>query len=110
MKKLGYLMITVGFLGGSLTAVVDKENVRWDYFATLLVVGFAGVALVQTSQRRKNKAEGELVSNMQSIEASLGRIVDNITRLNAEKQSINTYDIRHRIDELFLEDLTKFVQ
>ncbi|MHC4461037.1 MAG: hypothetical protein ACYS30_06330 [Planctomycetota bacterium] len=110
MKKLGYLMITVGFIGGSLTAVVDKENVRWDYFATLLVVGVAGVAFVQTSQRRKSKAEGELVSNMQSVEASLGRIVENITRLNAEKQSINTHDIRHRIDELFLEDLMKFVQ
>ncbi len=27
-----------------------------------------------------------------------------------EKHSINTYDVRHRIDELFVEDLNTFVQ
>ena len=110
MKKLKYLLITIGFLVGSLAAVVDKERVRWDYFAAALIVGVAGVALVQMSRRRKSKAEGELTSNMQSVEASLNRIVENITRLNAEKLSIDTYDVRHRIDELFVEDLTTFVQ
>lgn len=33
-----------------------------------------------------------------------------MTRLNAEKQSINAYDMRHRVDELFSEDLTTFVE
>ncbi len=33
-----------------------------------------------------------------------------MTRLNEEKLSINTYDVRHRIDELFVEDLNTFVQ
>lgn len=110
MKKLGYLMITVGFLAGSLVAIVDKEHVRWAHFSAAMAVGVAGVAFVRTSQRRKSKAEGELVSSMEFLEASLNRIVENITRLNAEKLDINTYDVRHQIDELFIEDLTTFVQ
>ena len=109
MKKLGYLMITIGFLAGSLAAVVDKEHVRWDYFAAVLAVGATGVAFVQTGRRRKSKAEGDLVSGMESVQASLNRIVQNITRLNSEKQTIDPYDMRHRIDELFAEDLTTFV-
>ncbi len=110
MKKLGYLMITVGFLAGSLTAVVDEENIRWGYFAIGLIVGVAGVVLVRRSGLRESRSEGRLASNMQSVEASLARIVENITSLNAEKQSINAYDVRHRIDELFTEDLSTFVE
>jgi hypothetical protein len=110
MKKLGYLMITVGFLAGSLAAVVDEEHIRWEYFAIGLIVGVAGVALVRLSGRRESHSEGRLASNMQSVEASLARIVENITSLNAEKQSINAYDVRHRIDELFTDDLSTFVE
>lgn len=110
MKKLGYLMLTLGFLAGSLTAVVDKEQIRWDHFAFAFILGAAGVACVRISDRRENLHEGKLASNMQAVETSLDRIVKNMTDLNAEKASINTYDVRHRIDELFTDDLNTFVE
>lgn len=110
MRKIGYLMITVGFLGGALAATVDKESVQWSYFAVALVIGVVGVGLVRFGTRREKTVEGKLATDIQSIEASLSRIVENITGLNAEKSSINTYDIRHRIDELFPDDLTIFVE
>ena len=110
MKKLGYLMITLGFLAGALTAVVDKEQIRWDHFALAFILGAAGVAFVRISDRRESRQEGKLASNMQSVEVSLDRIVKNMTGLNAEKASINTYDVRHRIDELFTDDLNRFVE
>ncbi|MHC4690191.1 MAG: hypothetical protein ACYS5F_11230 [Planctomycetota bacterium] len=47
---------------------------------------------------------------LQIIEKSLDNIVQNITRLNEEKLSIDTYDMRHKIDELFIEDLNTFVE
>ncbi len=110
LKKLGYLMITLGFLAGSLTAVVDEEQIRWDHFALAFILGVAGVACVRISDRRENLHEGKLASNMQAVETSLDRIVKNMTGLNAEKASINTYDVRHRIDELFTDDLNTFVE
>ncbi len=110
MKKLGYLMITIGFLASSLAAVVDKQNVQWGYFVAALLAGAVGIVLVRFGERQESRAEGKLTSNIQSIETSLGRIVENMTRLNTEKHSINTYDVRHRIDELFIEDLNIFVQ
>ena len=110
MKKLGYLMITLGFLAGALTAVVDQEQIRWDHFALAFILGAVGVAFVRISDRRESRHEGKLASNMQSVETSLEKIVKNMTGLNAEKASINTYDVRHRIDELFTDDLNAFVE
>jgi len=110
MKKLGFLMITLGFLAAALASVVDKDEVRWDYFSGALAAGIAGIVLVRAGKRQENRAEGKLAANIQIIEASLGRIVENISHLNAEKQSINTYDVRHRIDELFCEDMVTFVE
>lgn len=110
MKTLGYPLIILGFLAGALTAVVDKEQIRWGYFVAALAAGAAGVVLVRIGHRRHSRLEGRLASNMQTLEASLGRIVENMTGLNAEKQSVNAYDVRNRIDELFADDLTAFVE
>lgn len=103
-------MITLGFLAGALVAVVDKEEVRWNYLAGALVAGIAGIVLVRVGHRHQSRSEGKLAANIQSIESSLGRIVENIGHLNAQKQSINPYDVRHRIDELFAEDIITFVE
>jgi len=75
-----------------------------------LIVGAIGVVLVQSGKRQHTKSEEKLTSNIQNIQASLSRIAENITQLNAAKDSINTYDMRGRIDELFSDDLAVFVQ
>jgi hypothetical protein len=103
-------MITAGFLAGALAATIDKEYVQWGYFAVALAVGAVGVGLVRFGVHREKRVEGKLTEDIQSIELSLTRIVENMTDLNARKYSINTYDVRHRIDELFPEDLTVFVE
>jgi len=110
MKKLGFLMITLSFLAAALASVVDKDEVRWDYFSGALAAGIAGIVLVRAGKRQENRAVGKLAANIQVIEASMGRIVENISHLNEEKQSINPYDVRHRIDELFCEDIVTFVE
>jgi len=102
-------MITAGFLAGSLVAILDKENVQWCYFAAALGVGVTGIVFVRVGVHRISRSEGRLAANVQAVEASLGRIVENINQLNAQKHSINTCDMRHRIDGLFAEDLAAFV-
>ncbi|NIP23244.1 MAG: hypothetical protein GWN67_25205 [Phycisphaerae bacterium] len=110
MKQFGYLMITLGFLAGALVAVVDKDQVQWGYFCGAIAVGIAGILLVRAGKRGQIRSEGKLTANIQNIEAGLTRIVENISNLNSEKQSINPYDVRHRIDALFTEDIISFVE
>lgn len=110
MKLIGFLLITVGFLAGALVSVVDQEQVRWGYFVPALVIGLAGVAVAYLARRRARSDDEKTTANMQVIQTSLADIVENITRLNDQKNSTNTYDVRHRIDELFLDNLANFVQ
>jgi uncharacterized membrane protein YeaQ/YmgE (transglycosylase-associated protein family) len=109
MKQIGLLLISVGFLAGTLAAIVDTDHVRWGYFCAALAVGVAGVFVARSGHHKMHKSEEKLSENMRIVETSLAAIVQNINALNSEKHSINTYDVRFRIDELFLDDLAGFV-
>lgn len=102
-------MVTVGFIAASLAAVVDESTVKWLWYIPSLALGIAGVILIRLDIARHSKTEHHVASRIETVETSLDKITANINRLNAEKHSINTYDIRHRIDELFVDDLDNFV-
>lgn len=110
MKTLGYLLITAGFLGGSYVAVLQLEGVAWPWFLPWLAVGAAGVAVVQLGIRRESRAADTVASNVQAAADALDRLVESSRRLDAEKESIDTYDVRHAIDERFMGDLDVFVE
>jgi len=110
MKKLGYLILTIGFLAGALVAVLDELTVQWGYFIGTLILGFVGIVMVHLHEHKHSRSEKKLAENLQAVKISINRIVENITRLNAQKQSVDTYDMRHRIDELFGSDLTTFIE
>ncbi len=109
MRRLGFLLVIVGFLVGALASVMNQTTVRWNWFIPAIVFGFVGVVLVRLGQRREVRATERLVSNMRAIQESLRRIAQNMTQLNSEKQSIDPYDIRHRLEELFADDLSTFI-
>ena len=102
-------MVTVGFIAAALTAVVDEDAVKWLWYIPALGLGVAGVAAIRIDDARHSKTEHHVASRIETVESSLEKITTNINKLNTEKHSINTYDMRHRIDELFVEDLDKFV-
>ncbi len=103
-------MVTVGFIAAALAAVVDEGAVNWLWYIPAIGLGVAGVAAIRIDDVRQSKTEHHVASNIETVQASLASIVDNIKKLNSDKNSINTYDMRYRIDELFLEDLAMFVE
>lgn len=109
MKALGYILITLSFLAGTYYSTVHTDEVPWSIVVPCLLVGLVGVALVQLAIRGQSKAVDAVRSNIDKLADSLSRIVDNITRLDAEKENINVYDVHGRIDELFMNDLDIFV-
>jgi len=109
MRRLGFVLVIVGFLAGALASVVDQTAVRWDWFIPAMSIGFVGVVLVRLGRRREVRAAQRLISNMRIIQDSLRRIAQNMTQLNAEKQSLDPYEVRHRLEELFADDLSTFI-
>jgi hypothetical protein len=109
MKTIGFLMVTVGFLTAALATVLDENTVKWLWYIPALGVGIAGIIFIRYDHAQRNKTEHHVAAKIETVDSSLERIAANIKKLNAEKHSINTYDMRHRIDELFIDDLETFV-
>jgi hypothetical protein len=109
MKLFGFLLVTVGFIAAALATVVDETAVNWLWYVPALIVGAVGVAAIRINDARQSKTEHHVAARIETVENSLEKIATNVKSLNAEKHSINTYDMRHRIDELFIDDLELFV-
>jgi RNase adaptor protein for sRNA GlmZ degradation len=110
MTKIGYLLITAAFLAGALVIVVEAATVNWALFIPILITGFVGVAMVRVGMRQQSQAAETIITNIQAIHRSLESVVKKVTQLNLEKSNIDTYDMRHRLDELLVEDLDDFVE
>ena len=109
MKHLGYLLMSLGFIGSALVATIDKEMVNWAYFTATMVTGIAGVIILRITIKRHLKGEEKVGADISTIEKSLGNIVQNMTAFNQEKVNINVYDIHEKIDTIFLDDLENFL-
>lgn len=110
MKAIAYILISAGFLFAAYFSVLDTDLVPWTVVVPSLLVGLAGVAMIQISKRARRRETDAVRSSIGKLERSLSRIVDHATQLDAEKGSIDVYDIHHRIDELFMTDLDVFVE
>ena len=109
MKNIGIALIIVGFLAGSLISVLDTTIIEsWTSFISAIVVGSGGVVLVKLATRQSAQAVGVLDSNLKTVANAIDNIVNNIDVLDNEKDSINTYDVRHKIDRDYLVDLGDF--
>jgi hypothetical protein len=109
MKLIGFFMVAVGFIAAALATVVDENAVKWLWYVPALVVGAAGVAAIRINEARQSKTEHHVAARIETVEGFIERIAAAINKLNADKHSIDTYDMRHRIDELFMQELEMFV-
>jgi RNase adaptor protein for sRNA GlmZ degradation len=110
MKRNGYLLIAAVFLGGALVAVLEPREVNWVLFVPILIAGFIGVVMVRAGTKQHEQAEHRITANIETIHKSLESVVKKTTQLNLEKKSIYTYDMRHKLDELLVEDLDDFIE
>ncbi len=109
MRALGYLLITAGFLVGSVVAVQTEENhIDWGWFLPAFALGVVGVVLARVGTRREARHETKLAGDLETLTTSLERLVDNLDRLRAEDNKADPYRVHGRIDELLRDDLASF--
>ncbi len=110
MKKLGYLLITIGFLAGSYFATERPEGVSTAAYLAAFLVGVVGVVLARRAMHAESRAEGKIATNLGAIASSLESVVAKAKALDDGKASIDVYELRHVIDRDFPDDLDAFVQ
>jgi len=107
-SRLGLLLITLGFLVGAWITVQQVGTVRWALYAPVLLVAVVGVALVRQGTRQESRAADTLQKNIGVVRDTLGRVVTNMDRFESNKANMETYDLRHHIDDTFANDLADF--
>ena len=111
MRQFGYLLLTVGFLSSAYFTVVHPDNViDWGYFLPLAFLAVVGVVLARVALYRESTDEEKVSGNIGAINRSSESLVQKITALDAEKTSIDVYELPARIDAVFPEDLNTFVE
>ncbi len=110
MQSIGLVLIIIGFLAGSLVAVLEADAVNWLLFLPALAIGVLGVAMVQIAMRRYASDVTRLSSNTRALRDSLERVVDKLGSLNRDKADIDTYDLPERIDQTLRDDINTFVE
>jgi hypothetical protein len=103
-------MICVGFLLGSYFTVVQAEGVPVASYLVALALGVAGVVIVRRAIYAESRSEGVIATHLGTIATSLESVVDKVQALEREMEAIDVYDLRHRIDGEFPDDLDAFVQ
>ncbi len=109
MRALGYVLITAGFLAGSVVAVQTAENhINWGWFLPSFAVGVVGIVLARVGTQREAQHETKLAGDLETLTTSLNRLVQNLERLQAEDNAADPYRVHQRIDDLLRDDLASF--
>jgi len=107
-QLIGKLMVGAAFLSGAFITSLDKNLVDWHMFLPVMVAGILGIIIIKKAEKKEAHSEGVLTTNLNNIEGSLNRIVENLIDINNKKADLPPYDIRFEVDKLFREDLTLF--
>jgi hypothetical protein len=109
MKILGHILTWVGFLAGAFLAVQQPDGIDLPRFLVAVAVGVVGVAMVRIALHRESRHEGKLVTNIAAVRSSLERVVADLGALERELESVDVYDLRHRVDAC-RPDLAEFAE
>ncbi len=109
-KRIGMILVTVGFLAAAWVGVQDAEAIAWGRFVIASGLGVLGVVLARQGARAEAEHADTVATNIETIERSLANLADQVARLNREQETTWVYDVHGRIDELLLDDIRAFVE
>ncbi|MBN2327284.1 MAG: hypothetical protein JXR73_09015 [Candidatus Omnitrophica bacterium] len=110
MKTMGVIFVSIGFLACSASAVQNVQNVQWAVYGTAFLASVLGIVLIRQGESEVRQSTEVLSESSEILESSLRNIVEKISRLNADKESMDPHNVHREIDRLFVEDLDRFVQ
>lgn len=110
MRPLGLLLTAVGFLAGSLVAILDPEHVPLIPFGGALGLAIFGVVLARLAARREASDESKLGASFDTLADALDTLVREAEALDESKDAVDVYDLPVILDERFAPALARFVE
>lgn len=108
MRKLGFVLMWLGFLAAAFIATRQADTVDWTFYVPAALVGAAGVILLRRTAAGDAAHVETVRSNIATLEGCLSRLTRKLSELNGSKEKIFVYDVHKRIDGELLTDLVDF--
>ncbi len=109
MKKIAYLLLCAGFLGGAYVTALDVENVDWLLFGIAAIAAIAGVIIAKRADRAMATSGELLETNRNELKESLSNIVRDLKGMT-DGPVAKGETLRNWIDESLRPDLRRFVE
>lgn len=110
MRKIGHVLMWLGFLAAAFITTRQLDVVSWGLYVPAAVVGIAGVVILRRTAGEAASHADTVRENLSTLEASLSRLVENIAAMNRDKEKIFVYDVHKKIDAELAEDLASFAE
>ena len=98
MKTLGFLLIGLGFAGGTVAAALDPAAVKVPAYVGALVLGAAGAVFVRLGARAVARDEGRRETNLRALKESLTEVILRLEEIDGGKDRTDVYDFPAWID------------
>lgn len=105
MRLLGHILLWLGFFIGAFYMVASLENkndpwatINWVWYLGALLIGSVGVVLLQITSRIIGTKAHELEADLKDLNISLAKLVDSVSRMNADFDNISVFSVHERID------------
>ena len=97
-KRLGHLLMWAGFVTSAFVATSRTEAVDWLAYSLTAAVGVVGVVLLRLKDRGGADSHQQAHETVEHLAGVLQQLADKLSQLRAEKETLDVYDVRHRID------------
>jgi hypothetical protein len=109
MKKIGFILLVVGFLAGAYATALDVQNVNWMLFAGAVVVAIAGLIISKSQASAHARSDEVLEVNRSELRESLQNVVRDLGEIVTDG-AMKGADLRDRIDLKLRDDLRRFAE
>lgn len=108
IKTVYLLTIMAVFLAGAFISVLDPTEINWNWFVPVILLGTLALFLYKKAHHGEARDSARLSGNLQILENSLGNVLENLEKLNADSANLPVYEARFEIDRLLRKDLNDF--
>jgi hypothetical protein len=107
MKRIGFVLLAVGFLAGAYATALDVQDVNWQIFAVAAIGAIAGLILVKRAASAHARSDEVLELNRGELRESIANVVRDLGDIVADKKSRGAA-LRDAIDLQLRNDLRRF--
>lgn len=109
-RRLGYVLMTIGFLWGSFLTVKHAAMVEWGPYAIALILTAAGAAALRHAASQAGAHTEKVAADISTIERSLRALVDTVRAMNVDKATADPFGFPKRIDDECMDTINAFVE